>query len=234
MNELESWKVQLTKEQHALFPQLDIPPKSHLLPLQKDDLILGLDVQYVEEKAYVGLDLWRFPNEPVGIYLKKESCEVPYIPSFFSFREGPVLKNAVEAFLQRTAFKPKILVIDGHGTAHPRKMGIAAWLGIHVQLPSIGVAKDPLLRQPIVLGEEKGSFCKMVLEGECVGYAIRTRDNVKPVFVSAGHKMSQEEARDLAFLLSGKYRSIEPLRRADQAARAYAKNAPLSGSIALD
>ncbi|MEM6262922.1 MAG: endonuclease V, partial [Bacteroidota bacterium] len=84
-------------------------------------------------------------------------------------------------------------------------------------------AKDPLLRVPYELGDEEGATCPVHFNNECIGFVVRTQSNVKPVFVSAGHLISQKEAVSIILELRGKYRTIEPIRRADQAARKFAK-----------
>ena len=102
-------------------------------------------------------------------------------------------------------------------------MGLACWMGIRAQVPSVGVAKEPLLKMPYDLEEASGATCPVEWQGEWVGTVVRTSGGVKPVFVSAGHLVSQTEAVKVALALRGKYRILEPIRRADQAARKFAK-----------
>lgn len=102
-------------------------------------------------------------------------------------------------------------------------MGLASWLGIQSGVPSMGVAKEPLIKQPYKLAEEVESFVPVKEGNEVIGHILRTRHGVKPVFVSAGHLISQASALDFAIALRSQYRILAPIRRADQAARAFAK-----------
>ncbi|MGB1217271.1 MAG: endonuclease V, partial [Saprospiraceae bacterium] len=116
-------------------------------------------------------------------------------------------------------------IIDGHGTAHPRKLGVASWVGIKTKIPSIGIAKDTLLKFDYKsnLAEAENSSLPVHLDGETVGYALRTQESIKAVFVSAGHLISQNQALDVVKRIKGEYRIPEPIRRADQKARLAAK-----------
>lgn len=190
---------------------------------ENEDIIFSLDVQYVGEQAYVALDVMRWNGEILGIFGNLQIATFPYIPQFFSFREAPILINLIKAVQQKTGFKPALLIIDGHGVAHPRRFGVACYVGIETQIPTIGCAKEPLLRYEGNLGNERGSSISLFLENEEVGSVLRTQNGVKPIFVSAGHLTSLEVANQVILKLSTTYRISEPLRRADHAARCYAK-----------
>src|SRR4030042_5435420 len=109
----------------------------------------------------------------------------PYIPGLLSFREGPIL---IKTF-QRLKLKPDIIIYDGQGIAHPRGLGLASHMGLWFDLPSIGCAKTPLLDEFISPEVSKGSYEWIRREGKKVGAVLRTKENVKPLFISLGHRI---------------------------------------------
>ncbi|MCL4131050.1 UNVERIFIED_CONTAM: hypothetical protein GTU68_042133 [Idotea baltica] len=220
--------------QKALLQQLQILGKDQSFGFKVDSTILTLDVQYKDEFGYVGIDVLNWESNDHQVYISKELVTVDYEPGYFAFREGPILQNAVEKFIRSSGITPALLIIDGHGTAHPRKMGLASWLGIKMGIPSIGVAKESLLPIKYDLAEEALSTFDLIQNDEIVGTVLRTQTGIKPVFVSAGHLISQKESVNIIQQLRGEYRIIEPIRRADQAARKYAKGIVEEGFIELD
>lgn len=186
-------------------------------------LVITMDVQYAGDDAFVAMDLIRWGEEGSEIYVCQEAVTEPYQPGFFAFREGPVLVAALERLARVKNIRPDLLIIDGHGRAHPRKFGVASWLGLKLEIPAIGVAKETLVRFPDQPDAARGSTAPVKVDGETVGYALRTSEGVKPVFVSPGHRVSLEESREIALALDSGFRVIEPIRRADQACRAFAK-----------
>jgi deoxyribonuclease V len=139
----------------------------------------------------------------------------PYIPGLLSFREGPIL---IKAF-QRLKLKPDVLICDGQGIAHPRGMGFASHIGLWLDIPSIGCAKTPLLDDFISPGPSKGSVEWIRWEGKKVGAVLRTRENVKPLFVSPGHRIDLPTSIQLILKSCKGYRFPEPLRKAHQTSR---------------
>lgn len=135
----------------------------------------------------------------------------PYIPGFLSFREGPVIMKA----LRKLTIKPDVILFDGQGIAHPQGMGIATHLGILLSVPTIGCAKSRLLGDYKEPGKSKGSYTPLIYRGETIGAVLRTRDNVKPLFVSPGHMIDLKKSINIVMKLLVKYRLPEPLRRAD-------------------
>ena len=115
---------------------------------------------------------------------------LPYIPSLLSFRETPVLMDALESL----ELRPDIIIVDGQGMAHPRAFGIACHIGLFTNVPTIGCAKSILTGRHGPLGAEAGSSAELVSRGRVVGLALRTRDNVRPVYVSVGHKVDLASA----------------------------------------
>lgn len=136
----------------------------------------------------------------------------PYVPGFLSFREMPALLEA----WQRLTVRPDVLVMDGHGTAHPRRMGIACHAGLVFNVPTLGCAKSILVGKHEPLGDERGATAPLMHHGEEVGMAVRTRTGVSPVYVSPGNQMDLPTAVRLILDLTpgGRYRQPETTRRA--------------------
>jgi len=134
----------------------------------------------------------------------------PYVPGLLSFRELPI----VAAAWQRLTVRPDVLIFDGQGTAHPRRMGIACHGGLLFDIPSVGCAKSLLVGTYGTLGEARGSTAPITHRGEVVGMAVRTRKGVQPVYVSPGHLMDLPTAVQLVLQVSPKYREPETTRHA--------------------
>jgi deoxyribonuclease V len=200
-----------------------ISPNNVDYVLQAEDIIFSLDIQYVDDTAFVALDVQRYSGEIIGTFVNQTHVKMPYIPKFFCFREGPPLLKIIKAVQQNFDLKPNILITDGHGIAHPRRFGVACWLGVQTNLPTIGCAKQTLLDYHGILGEQRGSTLPVYSENEEVGKVLRTQKAIKPVFVSVGHQINLTTATEIILNLASSYRICEPIRRADQAARAYAK-----------
>ncbi|PZG51514.1 hypothetical protein C1I98_08360 [Spongiactinospora gelatinilytica] len=120
---------------------------------------------------------------------------------------------------RRLTITPDLLVCDGYGLAHPRRFGLACHLGVLTGLPVIGVAKTPFAGRHDLPARERGSWTPIVLDGEVVGRALRTREGVKPVYVSQGHRVGLDEACGHVLRLAPAYRIPEPIRRADRLSR---------------
>ena len=193
------------------------------------DLLFTFDVQYEKAKAFVAIDVQEWQGEVLGTFLQEFEIPSEYIPSFFAFREGPLLLKAMNQLEQQKTLKANLLIVDGHGVAHPRKLGVASWLGLQANLPSIGCAKQTLLKFEGDIATPKGSTLDIKLNEQTVGCALRTQANVKPVFVSCGHKITLPNCIEIVQTLASRYRIVESIRRADQAARAFAKGALKAG-----
>jgi deoxyribonuclease V len=134
----------------------------------------------------------------------------PYVPGLLSFRESPAGLSAWE----RLRTRPDCLLCDGHGYAHPRRFGFACHFGLLVGLPTIGCAKSVLVGEYREPGAKRGGVADLVHDGEVVGAAARTRDGARPVFVSAGHRVSLRRAIETVLACSPMYRIPEPIRQA--------------------
>jgi deoxyribonuclease V len=141
--------------------------------------------------------------------------EFPYVPGFLSFREAPLMLEALRAL--RT--EPDVVIVEGHGKAHPRGLGIASHLGLILGRPTIGFAKSRLIGHFDEPGSEAGSTSPLTHKGEVLGAVVRTKSNVKPVFVSVGHLIGLTAAVDIVLrCTAGKQRLPEPIRLAHIAA----------------
>ena len=141
----------------------------------------------------------------------EEEVFYPYIPTLLTFREAPVLLKC----FKHIHSEPDVIIFDGQGILHPRSMGLATHMGIILDKPAIGCAKSPLtgkIKQPAI---KKGS-CEYITDknGRVIGASLRTRDNVKPVYVSIGQKIDLENALKIVISCATKYRIPEPLRYA--------------------
>lgn len=177
------------------------------------NLIAGADVSYTKGNGAVWagvivFDLlkWKVVEER-GEY---GETNFPYIPGYLSFREIPVL---LKAFKKVQTF-PDVVLLDGQGIAHPRRMGIASHIGIFLDVPTVGCAKNRLVGDFTPVGNEKGARSPLMIEGERVGWVLRTREGVKPVFVSPGHRIGFDRAIEIIQESCGRYRLPEPIRRA--------------------
>ncbi|MCX8037328.1 MAG: deoxyribonuclease V [Candidatus Sumerlaeia bacterium] len=141
--------------------------------------------------------------------------EFPYIPGFLSFRELPLLSEAFAQLRQR----PDLLILDGQGLAHPRRFGLACHAGVALDIPTIGCAKSLLCGEWKPFALRRGNRSPLMLDGEKVGYAVCTRDGVKPLFVSPGHRVSRDTAVEIVLRCATRYRVPEPIRCAHAESR---------------
>ncbi len=158
----------------------------------------------------------RWPDlVPVEQSVVETRVAFPYVPGLLSFREVPALIPALE----RLRNTPDLVVVDGQGIAHPRRFGLAAHLGVLLDLPTIGCAKSRLTGWPQgELGNERGARVLLVDQDEVVGCALRTRSGANPVYVSVGNRIGLDTACEWVLALAPRYRLPEPTRLADQAA----------------
>jgi deoxyribonuclease V len=177
--------------------------------------IAGIDVSVREDmtRAAVVVDAW--PDLTVVETRKAEQpVRFPYVPGLLSFREAPAIIEACQALLTR----PDLVIVDGQGIAHPRRLGIASHIGLFLDVPTIGCAKSLLTGKTGAVGNSVGDWMPIVARGETIGAVVRTRANVKPVYVSIGHRIGLEAA--IAWILAccrGR-RLPEPQRQAHAAA----------------
>ena len=140
--------------------------------------------------------------------------DFPYVPGLLSFREAPLTLAACE----RLTLTPGLILVDGQGIAHPRRLGLASHLGLFLDTPTIGCAKSLLCGRHRPPGEEPGSYSEVVDGDETIGVALRTKPGTKPVYVSIGHKVDLETAIYWVLECCRGYRLPEPCRLAHLAA----------------
>ncbi|HYW21849.1 MAG TPA: deoxyribonuclease V [Nodularia sp. (in: cyanobacteria)] len=158
-----------------------------------------------------------FPDlQVVETSLAHRPTSFPYIPGFLSFREIPAVLDALE----KIQITPDIILCDGQGIAHPRRLGIASHLGVILDMPTIGVAKSLLVGKHEQLPDTKGSWQPLIHKSETIGVVLRTRTGVKPLYVSIGHRISLNTAIDYVLRCTPKYRLPETTRIADKLASA--------------
>lgn len=179
------------------------------------NVIAGVDVGYDPKRNLAHASIVTMspaelkPIEQVDAFAP---ADFPYIPGLLSFREIP----AILAALARLKNIPDLLMVDGQGIAHYRRVGIAAHLGIILDMPSIGVAKSRLSGNFTMPGLNKGEQSPLMIGEERIGTVLRSKDKVKPLFISPGHRVSVESALDITLKCLTKYRLPEPTRIADK------------------
>jgi deoxyribonuclease V len=166
--------------------------------------------------AVAGVIVYRFPDlAEVERRSARRLLQFPYVPGLLSFRESPVLMAAFAKLRTR----PDVILIDGHGYAHPRRFGIASHLGVLLDVPTVGCAKSLLVGEHDEPGVAAGSTAPLLDRGERVGTVLRTRDGVRPIYVSAGHRVSLETAVRLVSQCLDGTRIPKPTREADRYVR---------------
>jgi deoxyribonuclease V len=186
------------------------------IALKKIRMVAGVDTHYRDDLAIAAVVVVSIQNlETVDWATSSEHLNLPYIPGLLSFREGP----AVVAALAKLKFRPDLLIFDGQGIAHPRRCGIASHIGLLLDRPSIGCAKSRLVGHYIEPAREKGDYTFLKDRDETIGAVLRTRDGVKPLYVSIGHRMDLLDSIQIILQCCCRYRLPEPIRRADQLAR---------------
>jgi len=218
---LHDWNVTVKKAielQKSLAGQVQVRPFD-----KKLKSIGGLDCSFTDDKkniiaCVVVLSVWQSsPQATKSFEIIETSYTVqavnfPYIPGLLSFREAPACLAAIE----KLTTIPDCFIVDGQGIAHPRRLGIASHLGLFLGVPTIGCAKSRLIgdfKQPL---SKKGSTSALMDNGEIIGSVVRTRNNVKPVFVSIGNKCRLCDAIRIVLNCCTKYRLPEPSRFAHQ------------------
>jgi deoxyribonuclease V len=199
----EAVELQLDLRHQLRIEPLEVPPRT----------IAGCDISFnkYEETVYAGIVILRLDTlevvEEAGVV---STTHFPYVPGLLTFREGPALLEAWKKLKQ----VPDVVMFDGHGTAHPRRMGIAAHMGLWLNRPTFGCGKSVLAGRFDLPPPERGTWSPLLHRNEVVGAALRTKNKVNPVFISPGHLIDLPTALDLTLRCDGGYRLPEPTRRA--------------------
>jgi deoxyribonuclease V len=179
--------------------------------------IAGVDMAINENngKARAAVVLLTYPAlQIVEQHIHEEPVRMPYIPGLLSFREAPCVLGA----FSQLRYRPDLVMVDGAGIAHPRRIGIASHLGLWLDLPTIGCAKSILTGtyDKAALSEQAGSWVHLVYRKEIIGAAVRTRTRVNPMIISLGHRISLETSIHYVLACCRGYRLPEPTRLADK------------------
>ena len=176
-------------------------------------LVAGADVSYTRgsHRLFAAVVVLRLPElEMVDSAWVARRAEYPYIPGLLTFREAPAVLDA----FARLSTRPDAVIFDGQGRAHPRGMGLAAHVGLWLDLPTVGCAKSRLTGEAADPGMEPGDRTPLKLRGKTIGSVLRTRRGIKPVYVSAGHRANLADSVRLVLARCAGYRLPEPTRRA--------------------
>ena len=185
------------------------------LDLDAIRIVAGVDVSVKGGLARAAIVVMSYPDlEILETSRAQRNSVYPYIPGLLAFREGPVVLAAVE----RIRCEPDVFLFDGMGQIHPRKLGIAAHLGLWLGRPTIGCGKSHYIGDYQMPARAKGNRQPLAHAGEQLGIVLRTRTGVKPVYVSVGHLCDIESAVALILACTTKYRLPEPIRAAHKAA----------------
>ncbi len=180
---------------------------------QTVNTIAGADISFnrFSEVIYSGIVVLSLPDlRIIETASVRSTAKFPYVPGLLSFRETPSFLECWE----KLKTKPDVLMLDGQGIAHPRRLGIACHVGLLLDLPTIGCAKSILVGRHGELGPEAGSSSPLIDKGEVIGVALRTKKNVAPIYVSPGHLIDLDAAIELTLRSVTKYRQPEPTRQA--------------------
>ncbi len=211
-----SWNV---TPKEAIEIQKQMREQVCIQPLKKKVKYIGgadISLNIFSKTIFAGIGVFTYPElDPVTYSVLQSETAFPYIPGLLSFREVPAL---VEVW-NKLSRKPDVLVVDGQGIAHPRRLGIATHIGILLDIPTIGCAKSPLYGVYEEPDKKAGSVSYIYDKyntQEIIGAALRTKDNVKPVIVSPGHKITLDESLVILKETSRGYRIPELTRRAHE------------------
>ena len=180
--------------------------------IKKISRIAAADVAYSKDEkwVYAVVAVFAYPSlKMIEQQNAKRKVAFPYIPGLLTFREGPVLLSA----FKKIRSDPEVTIFDGQGIAHPAGMGIATHLGILLDKPTIGSAKSRLIGKYDEPPKETGQYSYLLHHGAVVGAVLRTRKNVKPIFVSPGFKINLEDSIKIILDCCRNYRLPEPIRQ---------------------
>ena len=193
--------------------QVALRNKVRIVSLRKKPrYIAAVDAAFAGERIIGAACLYRYPEISLVEETHAEMRNLfPYVPGLLTFREGPVITKVIG----QLTINPDVILFDGQGIAHPISMGIASHMGVILDLPAIGCAKSRLIGDYKEPKLRRGSWSPLLYNDTVVGAVLRTRDNVKPIFVSPGHRIDLKSSIDIVLTCISKYRIPEPLRRAD-------------------
>jgi len=190
-----------------------------MCPLPKTiRLVAGADmaIDRLRDKFIAAVVVLRYPDmEPVEEVVVRAPAVFPYIPGLLTFREGP----AVLAAMHSIRSEPDVVMFDGQGLAHPRRLGLASHMGLWLGRPTVGAAKSRLIGEHRDPGPNRGNWARLMDRGEQIGSVLRTRAGVRPLYVSPGHLCDHAGARRIVLNCCVRYRLPEPTRQAHAAVK---------------
>jgi len=215
LQELHSWQLSPSQAQRL---QLQLAKRiTHNNEVNKPHFIAGVDMSKPDKRgvARAATVLFSYPElKLVEIAVAEDKAAFPYIPGLLSFRECPLMLAACQKLSQH----PDIIIVDGQGIAHPRHFGIASHLGLILDIPTIGCAKSRLFGQHQPPANEAGNYADLTDKDIVIGAVLRTKTNVRPIYVSIGHKIDLPSAIYWTLQCCRGYRLPEPCRFAHFAA----------------
>lgn len=218
---MHNWNI---SPQEAVKIQKSLAEKVSFQKLpEKISTIAGFDVSYFYKlnKMIAGVVILEYPSlKEIEKFYYISKISFPYIPGLLSFREAPIVVELISKY----SLEPDINIFDGHGIAHPRGMGLASHIGVMLNIVSLGCAKKKLIGEFNLPKIHKGAKSDLVYNDKIVGKVLRTKDNVKPIFVSVGNRLILDELPDFILTCTTKYRIPEPTRLAHLAVTNYKKN----------
>ena len=209
---LHPWNL---SPQEAMEIQKELAPevREEHLPWDWLKLVAGVDVSFNRGSSigFAGVVVMEYPSlqvvEKAGA---RGTFTMPYIPGLLSFRETPLIIEAMDNLKNH----PHVILVDGNGVAHPRGLGLASHLGIILDIPTVGCAKSRLLGHHREPGPQKGAWAPWYHQDRLLGVALRSREGTKPIYVSVGHRVTLEDALQLVLSCCPRYRIPEPIRAA--------------------
>ena len=204
----EAYRIQEILRHHCILERtIDICEIRH---------VAGADAAYDLDTVCAAVVVMTFP----GLEVVEQRCTVqevpfPYIPGLLSFREGPAILDA----FRNLSTVPDLLLVNGHGYAHPKRFGLACHVGLILDVPTIGVARRLLIGTAARPDAARGSCVPILDKSEIIGNAVRTVQGAKPVYISAGYKVDLARAVDMALKTTTVHRITEPVWQADQVSR---------------
>ena len=216
LRRLHSWDISTAQAREL---QTELARSVSTAPAASDEVryLAGLDISPANAEGVVrgAAVVLEYPSlELVEVKTAEGKPLFPYIPGLLSFRESPVLLEAL-ALLEAN---PDIIYVDGQGLAHPRRFGLACHIGLLTQTPTIGCAKSILVGSHQEVSTSAGSHSPLLHKGEVVGAAVRTRDKVRPMYISPGHLIDIDTSVQWVLASCKGRRMPEPTRKAHQAA----------------
>lgn len=195
---------------------------SHLVisedEFEKIERISGVGVAFSKDQDKISVACINFSFPQLQILdqiLEKRNCDFPYSPGLFAFSVGPAILSILDKIE-----KPDLVILPGRGVDHPRKLGLASHLGVLLDIPTVACSKRPLWRNHPEPSMEKGAHVFMEdKDRKLIGAVVRTKEKVKPIYVTIGHKISIQTAVKIVLECSTNYRIPEPLRHAQILAR---------------